>query len=811
MLDAVQVDILRGIPTEKFKHISKFVAEQISQLPKGRSCRANRYYSSTSVYTRTLILSQALEKIIELINNIQMAYRDNKFLQLYTPELNITMKDMEEQQSKLRSRLHQDSNVVYPVEGTDAFELYSAKRDMSAFRIKEMKGHDSEDEEAVPSKLSFSTLKMFVPEEVMGVGDRVNNIEPRKFISEGISFLEVFVVEVFTPTFFWVHLRENTYEFKKLMINLGHFYTQNSSKYLIPPIALEKGLNCACKYYDKWHRAIIENITPDFLITVLFYDYGTVKTCSRNEVYYLHKKFSNLPAQAIPCGLVNIMPQKGSKWSRHVTHEFALKTANIPLIATIASVSMENNSMMIVLTDTSKDEDVHINDWLVKENLVIPGRKMNKVDMNNLLLYTEENLLKHPHLCYEEEELETLDEEKQQIPDREIVNAPLISPQSILENTAFKPSSELVLRDEYKMSREENVKNQNLPPLNLFRCNRNNPFLQGEQPVYEIHPQEFTQLWNDNLSVQAQISEALSLLINKVNSAKDEDIINNIKSILSNAYSQIPNCTDPLNAAIADICKDTITSISSYLWETNFDKTKIPLFLTCSNNSNHFNGYTEPVQNGNVQEASNYPNWTGNNYLIPGNDLIIPNRQNWEVEQFDQSKFSMSVKNYLTKNSIDADSSKHLSLNTKLYFQAVELQTGIIHVFHYMHEGWLLLDEFVEKFTQFATSWYLLNDLKTHNVFIKVEEIDQTKNSIEPLKTNSVMLKSTRDILNGVTKLYLISLNSAIRALYTLKIISLDDVNAIYMYETFTSNSVAYEIWLIVNHYNKLKCGVEQL
>ncbi|XP_017887250.1 uncharacterized protein LOC108629219 [Ceratina calcarata] len=749
---------------------------------------------------------------------------------------------------------------------------------------------------------------------------------------------------------------------------------------------------------------------------------------------------------------------------------------------------------------------------------------MNKVDMNNLLLYTEENLVNHPHICYEEEEPVKLVKEKQQTNHREIINAPLISPQSILDDTAFKPSSESALRDRYKMlSPEDNVKNQNLPSLHLFRYNRNNtnPFLQDEQSVYDISPQEFMQLWNDNLVVLTQISGTLSLLFNKLNSAKDEDILNKVKSILSNAYSQIPICTDPMNTGVANICRDTISSISSYLSKTNFNETKTPLFSTCSNNNNNFSGYTVPVQNSKIQEATEYPNWTNNNYFIPGNDFVIPNHQNWEAEKFGQGKFSMDVQNYLTNNSIElftrtekpvdsntyfketnpfrlslsdtlqitekednscknrepiiydvinienrtnspyvngningngisskgneylklqptnndernnsvarytmdqsrsleditramsnicisdqrlpdssipknnnhclptskdfissydlqskkqgpifvdtfnsrqsapnqngpmlvttnsfvypmsrknktindgyrtsmstshplcnslaivksnnvpqynqklmvkkynemgsvfeeknkvskdscqvldskkwtsdnwipvqpisqnkanisdnnkqqnsiqagqdssnvhldnmgiqtmyakqcnlnsvADSSKHLSLNAKLYFQVVELQTDIVHIFHYLDEGWLLLDEFVDKFTQFTTSWYLLNELRGYNMSIKFEEIDRTKNSIELLTTNNTILKPTRDILNGVTKLYLMSLESVIQSLHTLRIISYDDVNAIFMYERFLSNSVAYEIWLVVNTYKQLKCAVEQL
>lgn len=79
----------------------------------------------------------------------------------------------------------------------------------------------------------------------------------------------------------------------------------------------------------------------------MFYDYGTLKTYSPGTVYYLHRMFSNLPAQAIPCGLINTRPYKGSKWSRGATYYFAVRTSKIPLVATIASVNTEVRILLI--------------------------------------------------------------------------------------------------------------------------------------------------------------------------------------------------------------------------------------------------------------------------------------------------------------------------------------------------------------------------------------------------------------------------------------------------------------------------------
>lgn len=81
----------------------------------------------------------------------------------------------------------------------------------------------------------------------------------------------------------------------------------------------------------------------------MFYDYGTLKTYPPEEIYYLHRSFSYLPAQAIPCGLYNIKPRNGEKWSKGVTYEFAERTCTKPLIATIVSTDPEVNNITTIL------------------------------------------------------------------------------------------------------------------------------------------------------------------------------------------------------------------------------------------------------------------------------------------------------------------------------------------------------------------------------------------------------------------------------------------------------------------------------
>ncbi|XP_026295420.1 uncharacterized protein MAL13P1.304 [Apis mellifera] len=324
-----------------------------------------------------------LEKLIQNHHDgIWCADLPKKYLEEYKVSLNyeeLGFNSVREFASQLPDIFH----CIQPHNAGD-FMLYYAKREIPSNKIKENDKinnitdwyniYETIDEEALPAEVSPDTCKILIPDNVMSIGEYVGYINVADLAQNEEPFIEVFVVEVFTPSFFWIQLRKKQKIFIKFMDDLHKFYTMNHEQYVIPLVVLERGLNCACIYNGLWHRGIIKSVKPDLQVTVMFYDYGTLKTYSPGTVYYLHRMFSNLPAQAIPCGLINTRPYKGSKWSRGATYYFAVRTSKIPLVATIASVNIEDNSMIISLTDTLEEEDVHINDWLVEQNLAEHGK-----------------------------------------------------------------------------------------------------------------------------------------------------------------------------------------------------------------------------------------------------------------------------------------------------------------------------------------------------------------------------------------------------------------------------------------------------
>ncbi|CAL7947963.1 unnamed protein product [Xylocopa violacea] len=304
----------------------------------------------------------------------------------YLEEYKVSLNYAELGFNSVREFASQLPEIFHCVQFCDSgdFKLYYAKREIPSNKTKEtyktnnlMELHhiyEANKEEPLPAEVSLNTCKILMPDNVLTIGENVGYINVAQLVQNVEPFIEVVVVEVFTPSFFWIQLRKSKKIFKNFMDDLHNFYAIKSEQYVIPLVALEKGLHCACMYNGVWHRGIIKTVKPDFQVTIMFYDYGTLKTYPPEAVHYLHRMFSNLPAQAIPCGLINVRPCKGSKWSRNVTHNFAMRTSEIPLIATIASINVEDNSMMVSLTDTLGEEDVHINDWLVEQKFAEHGK-----------------------------------------------------------------------------------------------------------------------------------------------------------------------------------------------------------------------------------------------------------------------------------------------------------------------------------------------------------------------------------------------------------------------------------------------------
>ena len=87
-----------------------------------------------------------------------------------------------------------------------------------------------------------------------------------------------------------------------------------------------------------------------------------------------------LPAQAIPARLTNICPT-GETWSVQATRRFTQLVAQrvIAQRVIMARVISVGRAISVCLCDTSTDDDVHVNDVLVKSGL---ARKCHDLEVN---------------------------------------------------------------------------------------------------------------------------------------------------------------------------------------------------------------------------------------------------------------------------------------------------------------------------------------------------------------------------------------------------------------------------------------------
>ncbi|RLU21913.1 hypothetical protein DMN91_006292 [Ooceraea biroi] len=341
----------------------------------------------------TLISDRAKSRLEQLIAKHPEGIPCAKLPDMYLSEYKVRLNYTELGFSSVREYVSYLPNIFYMtrVNATDDFVLYSANKkptipdqqtgsqtaESVGTRTNFAKRYEEQvrikcSDEAIPTDVSPSITSKFAPDDVMNHNDRIDFISVTDLQCN--EHLEVYIAEVFTPSFFWIHLRESNKPLRLIMDNLQLFYESNSEAYAIPKVALSKGLNCACIFARRWHRAVIKSVKPDFRVTVMFYDYGTLKTYQSEEVYYLHKQFSHLPAQAIPCGLYNVKPCVGDRWKKSVTEQFMDKVSDYLLDATVMSIDPMHNSMMVILTDTSEEEHVNINDWLVNQNLARQGK-----------------------------------------------------------------------------------------------------------------------------------------------------------------------------------------------------------------------------------------------------------------------------------------------------------------------------------------------------------------------------------------------------------------------------------------------------
>jgi len=117
--------------------------------------------------------------------------------------------------------------------------------------------------------------------------------------------LAVKVLNVVSPSQFWIHHRSNKYHssFKELCTKMEIHYSNLQPKTGFEPNG--SGLYAACLRDLGWCRMQLSNFDA-MSVTVLLLDYGTCERISLTSLHSLEGRFCSLPFQTICCSLAHI-------------------------------------------------------------------------------------------------------------------------------------------------------------------------------------------------------------------------------------------------------------------------------------------------------------------------------------------------------------------------------------------------------------------------------------------------------------------------------------------------------------------------
>lgn len=188
--------------------------------------------------------------------------------------------------------------------------------------------------------------------------------------------LDVIVGDVYTPHFFWVMRYGEGYSFDldTLMDNMIVFYSSPlSERYRVQEGKVSHQRPLVALYMNdrNFYRAIVLSVEDLKTVKVLFVDYGTIYNCPYDCLRLMHRRFFDLPAQAIKCALYNVTPpKKKSRWPIKISNEFLRMVENQKMKAEV--MDMQGGTKTILqLWDTSKGEEVNIAELLVSEGMAM--------------------------------------------------------------------------------------------------------------------------------------------------------------------------------------------------------------------------------------------------------------------------------------------------------------------------------------------------------------------------------------------------------------------------------------------------------
>ncbi|XP_042899812.1 tudor domain-containing protein 5 isoform X2 [Parasteatoda tepidariorum] len=184
-------------------------------------------------------------------------------------------------------------------------------------------------------------------------------------------YIPVFISVAINPGCFWfkLHIEEVICRFRELEDEMQSFYhNEKSDIYQMSMKDIKIGSTCVAMHENHWYRTTITSSPNADSVNVYVVDYGGWEKVPCSRLRYLKNSFISLPGQAFKAQLASIKPLNNAKvWSKRATNRFLQLCIKSCIMA---KVELEfDDSLSVLLCDTSGDDDIDINAILLDENL----------------------------------------------------------------------------------------------------------------------------------------------------------------------------------------------------------------------------------------------------------------------------------------------------------------------------------------------------------------------------------------------------------------------------------------------------------
>ena len=136
--------------------------------------------------------------------------------------------------------------------------------------------------------------------------------------------IELIVPEVFTPTMFYIQLKDDWDKLDSLMENMNYSYANCPylEQLIVPPEKLRVDQKVAVVWEDGlWYRGLVRRVMSVKLVEVDYMDYGSRTVTDKSNLYELDPQFCDLPRMSHLARLHGIVPLQ-KKWIRSVSTRF---------------------------------------------------------------------------------------------------------------------------------------------------------------------------------------------------------------------------------------------------------------------------------------------------------------------------------------------------------------------------------------------------------------------------------------------------------------------------------------------------------